>query len=296
MYEQIPLCLIADKSSLRTAALRLDMKQLKFDHKHIDDIVSGKKDTTIRVDDKDISVNDHLQLVDKTSNSDPIKWQVPGEILIDSVQEFRLDNIPMDLVVRDGIGIKSREELYLFLRRFYGQMIGAETVVKLIGFKYQPYKNAVPYLVKKSLSGEEELTHVKLYADGGSRGNPGPSSLGFVIKNEQDEVIESNNKYLGITTNNQAEYHAFIAGLEWCKQHNVKNVEVFLDSLLVVNQMKGIFKVKNRELWSLHESAKKLQSSFKKISFTHIPRELNKLADAEVNKALDAIKGEDIVQ
>lgn len=272
------------------------MKQLKFDHKYIEDILKGFKTTTIRIDDKHISVNDRLQLVDKTSNNNPQEWEVPGEMVVIGVQEFRLEKIPLDIVTRDGIDIKSRAELYSFLRRFYGEMIGDKTVVKLISFDFEPYDNSVPYLLKKTLAGDEKLKHVKLYADGGSRGNPGPSASGFVILDEQERVIESWNKYLGITTNNQAEYHAFVAGLEWCKQHNVQEVEVFLDSLLVINQMKGVFKVKNRDLWTLHESAKKLQGSFKKISFTHVPRELNKLADAEVNKALDAIKGEDIVQ
>jgi len=272
------------------------MKQLKFDHKYVKDIISGNKNTTIRIDDKHISVNDKLQLIDKTTNNNPQEWEIPGELLVIGVQEYQLDKIPIDLVVRDGIDIRNKNELYDFLRRFYGEKIGESTVVKLISFEYEPYEGPVPYLVKKSLENGDSIESVKLYADGGSRGNPGPSSLGFVILNSEEEVIESRNKYLGITTNNQAEYHALVSGLEWCKQHDVKNVEVFLDSLLVVNQMKGVFKVKNRDLWALHESAKKLQGCFKKIRFTHVPRELNKLADAEVNKALDAVKGEDVVQ
>lgn len=272
------------------------MKQLKFDHKYVKDIVSGAKNTTIRIDDKNISVNDRLQLVDKTTNSDPQQWEVPGELVVVGVKEYSLEKIPIELVVRDGIEIKDRIGLFEFLRRFYGDQISNETIVKLISFEFEPYKAPVLYLVKKSLDQKGTIDKVNLYADGGSRGNPGPSSLGFVIQDDNDEVLESGNKYLGITTNNQAEYHALIAGLEWCKQHDVQQVEVFLDSLLVINQMKGVFKVKNRDLWALHESAKKLQASFKKITFTHVPRELNKLADAEVNKALDAVKGEDIVQ
>jgi ribonuclease HI len=272
------------------------MKQLKFDHEFVKDVLSGKKNTTIRIDDKHIVVNDRLQLIDKTSNSDPQLWEVPGELIIVGVQEFRLEKLPIDLLLLHGINIKTKPELYEFLQRYYGHNINENTVVKLISFEFDAYKQPVPYLMKKSLEENTNLGKVKLFADGGSRGNPGPSSLGFVIKDQHDNVIESSNKYLGITTNNQAEYHAVIAGLEWCKQHNVQYVEVFLDSLLVVNQMKGIFKVKNRELWALQESAKKLQGSFKEISFTHIPRELNKLADAEVNKVLDAIKGEDIFQ
>jgi ribonuclease HI len=66
--------------------------------------------------------------------------------------------------------------------------------------------------------------------------------------------------------------------------------------MLVVNQLKGIFKVKNRDLWSLYETAKGLSQQFKEFHITHVPRELNKLADAEVNKALDAVAGSDVVQ
>ena len=68
----------------------------------------------------------------------------------------------------------------------------------------------------------------------------------------------------------------------------VREVHVYMDSLLVVNQMLGIFKVKNRDLWPIHESIKQVAKSFKHVSYTHIPRELNKIADAEVNEALDA--------
>ncbi len=69
-----------------------------------------------------------------------------------------------------------------------------------------------------------------------------------------------------------------------------------MDSLLVINQMKGIFKVRNRDLWPLNEKAKEYTSSFKSITFQHVPRELNKLADAQVNIALDSVKGADAVQ
>ncbi len=129
---------------------------------------------------------------------------------------------------------------------------------------------------------------VKLYADGGSRGNPGPSAGGYVLLDTEDNVIKSNGKYLGITTNNQAEYHSLKGGLEMALQMGVREVDVYMDSLLVVNQMKGIFKIRNRDLWPIHDAIKHLLPKFSKVSFTHVPRELNKLADAEVNKTLDA--------
>lgn len=128
---------------------------------------------------------------------------------------------------------------------------------------------------------------VKLYGDGGSRGNPGPSASGFVILDMNGKVLVDKGLYLGITTNNQAEYTALKLGLEEAKKMAVKEVEVYMDSMLVVNQMKGIFKIKNRDLWPIHDAIKDLVQQFKRVSFTHVPRELNKLADAAVNRALD---------
>ncbi len=129
---------------------------------------------------------------------------------------------------------------------------------------------------------------VRMFADGGSRGNPGPSATGYVLLDDDDQILHQSGEYLGITTNNQAEYQAVKLGLEKARSVGVVEVDVYLDSLLVVNQMKGIFKVKNRDLWPIHESIKELMGEFKKVTFTHVPREFNTLADAEVNKVLDA--------
>ncbi|MEO6761659.1 MAG: 4a-hydroxytetrahydrobiopterin dehydratase [Candidatus Saccharimonadales bacterium] len=137
--------------------------------------------------------------------------------------------------------------------------------------------------VKKSTVFKE----LKLFADGGSRGNPGPSSSGYVLLDMSDNVLINMGVYLGITTNNQAEYQALKFGLEESLKHQARTVHVYMDSMLVVNQMKGIFKVKNRDLWPIHEANKELVKKFEKVTFDHVPRELNKLADAEVNLALD---------
>ncbi|HEY5152446.1 MAG TPA: reverse transcriptase-like protein [Candidatus Saccharimonadales bacterium] len=128
---------------------------------------------------------------------------------------------------------------------------------------------------------------VKVFGDGGSRGNPGPSASGFVILDMEDNVLVDRGIYLGITTNNQAEYTSLKLALEECIKMGVKEVQVYMDSLLVVNQLKGIFKVRNRELWPIHDAIKKLAARFDEISFSHVPREFNKLADAAVNRALD---------
>lgn len=140
-------------------------------------------------------------------------------------------------------------------------------------------------LVEKNTT---RVTEIQLYADGGSRGNPGPSASGFVILDMAGNVLYEQGVYLGITTNNQAEYRALKLGLETAlNKFQSRDVHVYMDSMLVVNQMKRIFKVKNRDLWPIHDAITKLIQSFEKVSFDHVPRELNKLADAEVNKALD---------
>ncbi|HSW37334.1 MAG TPA: 4a-hydroxytetrahydrobiopterin dehydratase [Candidatus Saccharimonadales bacterium] len=133
----------------------------------------------------------------------------------------------------------------------------------------------------------EKVERVKMFADGGSRGNPGPSASGLVVLDMNDKVLVEKGVYLGVTTNNQAEYTALKLGLEEAHRMGAKEVEVYMDSLLVVNQMKGIFKIRNRDLWPIHDAIKQLATQFKRINYQHVPRELNKLADAAVNKALD---------
>ena len=136
---------------------------------------------------------------------------------------------------------------------------------------------------------------VTIYSDGGSRGNPGPSACGYIIFDSAQQVVEEGGEYLGITTNNQAEYQAVRLGLEKAVKLNYKRVDFRLDSMLVVNQMNGVYKIKNRELWPINERIRELVSHFEKVSFSHVRREFNQLADGMVNKILDAHTGEDRV-
>lgn len=129
---------------------------------------------------------------------------------------------------------------------------------------------------------------ITIFSDGGSRGNPGPSAAGFVILDNKQEVIAEGGEYLGITTNNQAEYHGVRIGLEKALELKYKRVDFKIDSMLVVNQMKGFYKIKNRELWPIHERIRELMKRFDKVTFNHVHREFNQLADGMVNKTLDA--------
>ena len=126
-----------------------------------------------------------------------------------------------------------------------------------------------------------------VYSDGGSRGNPGPSAAGFVLLNSTNEVIAQGGEYLGITTNNQAEYHGVRLALEKALELGYKKVDVRVDSMLVVNQMKGLYKIKNRELWPINERIRALMEEFDRVTFTHVNRQFNQLADGMVNRTLD---------
>ena len=106
--------------------------------------------------------------------------------------------------------------------------------------------------------------------------------------NQYEHVLHEGGMYLGITTNNQAEYHGVRLGLEKALEMNMKTVDFRVDSMLVVNQLKGIYTIKNRELWPIHERIKELVMHFEKVTFTHVRREFNQLADGMVNKILNA--------
>ncbi|MCX6792424.1 MAG: ribonuclease HI family protein [Candidatus Falkowbacteria bacterium] len=126
-----------------------------------------------------------------------------------------------------------------------------------------------------------------IYSDGGARGNPGPAAIGAVIKDEANNLVQEISKTIGETTNNQAEYQAILAGLEAVKNLGGEEVDCFLDSELVVKQLRHEYKVKNKDLAPLFVKVHNLSLQFKKISFTHVRREQNKEADCLVNKALD---------
>ncbi len=126
-----------------------------------------------------------------------------------------------------------------------------------------------------------------LKTDGGSRGNPGEGASGAVLFNEEGIVIDIAGLYLHNTTNNNAEYQALVIGLKMAKKNKVENLECFLDSELIVKQMNGIYKISDANIKQIKKLIDTLLPNFQKVSFTHIPREQNKLADKIVNLILD---------
>ncbi len=129
---------------------------------------------------------------------------------------------------------------------------------------------------------------IEIYTDGGARGNPGPAAYGFVVF-QKGKIIYRQNGYIGIATNNVAEYTAVIEALIWLsKKFKDEPLKFFMDSQLVVSQMTGVYKVKNANIRDLLVKVRQLESNFKSIAVTYIPREKNKEADWQVNLALDA--------
>jgi len=126
-----------------------------------------------------------------------------------------------------------------------------------------------------------------LYTDGASRGNPGMAGAGAVILDDQNQELCTLARYLGSCTNNVAEYQALILGLSDAVNLGGKNIHVFLDSQLIVRQVQGIYKVKNKNLQPLFAQVKELLAKFDSYQISHVPREQNKRADELANRGID---------
>jgi ribonuclease H / adenosylcobalamin/alpha-ribazole phosphatase len=128
----------------------------------------------------------------------------------------------------------------------------------------------------------------RLSTDGGSRGNPGPAAYGYVLESEDGHVLDARGEAIGTATNNVAEYRGLIAGLESAVQRGVDELEIVSDSELLVNQMRGEYKVKNETLRELQSDAAELAAGLKRVTYTAVRRAHNELADRLVNEALDS--------
>ncbi|PLX20932.1 ribonuclease H [Candidatus Parcubacteria bacterium] len=128
---------------------------------------------------------------------------------------------------------------------------------------------------------------ILIHSDGGARGNPGPAGIGAILKNESGDVLATVSEYIGETTNNQAEYKAAIAGIEKARDLGATELDMFLDSELVVKQLNQEYRVKNKDLAPLFVKIYNLSQGFKKVSYTHVRREQNKEADQLANEAMD---------
>jgi len=127
----------------------------------------------------------------------------------------------------------------------------------------------------------------KIYSDGACRGNPGPSGIGAVILNDKGKVVHEISKYIGVVTNNVAEYEALLEALDYCVKKKLSPVEILADSQLMIRQLSGQYKVKHPNMIPLHQRAKEYMVHLKVVGFTHVLREFNKRADELANAGID---------
>lgn len=264
------------------------MKIVKLDHELAELVKAGKKTSTWRMfDDKNIMVGDELELLDKVDSHDRSTWKPIGIGMVEQVVEKRLGSITEADYEGHELHENVEERLAAY-RKYYGDSVTLDTPIKLIHFSFKPVGGHVEPDTDVKLPVRQTVKELKMYSDGGSRGNPGPSASGYVLYDMDGAIVAREGVYIGITTNNQAEYLSLKFGLQEALKLQARIIHVHMDSLLVINQMTGKFKVRNRDLWPIYEAVKELVPKFEKVTFTHVPRELNKEADAAVNEAMDA--------
>ncbi|OVE75285.1 hypothetical protein BVX98_07900 [bacterium F11] len=136
------------------------------------------------------------------------------------------------------------------------------------------------------------MQKIKTYTDGASRGNPGPSGIGALLFDEQDEKITQDFRYIGECTNNEAEYRALLLALDLAYDVTTEQVECFLDSELLVRQLNGQYSLKSEKLAKFYQEVKNRMMRFSTVTFTHVPREHPKLsmADKLANRAINEAK------
>ncbi len=134
---------------------------------------------------------------------------------------------------------------------------------------------------------DREPAEATLFADGGSRGNPGPAASGAVLLDPGGELLDARWLYLGVATNNLAEWNALVIGLEAAVDRGIRRLAVRLDSELVVKQLRGEYRVKHEALQPLHRRAMTLLRRFEQVDLRHVPRRQNAMADRLVNRVLD---------
>jgi len=132
-----------------------------------------------------------------------------------------------------------------------------------------------------------ERQRLTVYTDGAARGNPGPAGAGVYIQDEHGAPVDEAAEFLGEATNNVAEYHALLLGLQRALELGATTVEIRSDSELLVRQMTGEYRVKNLRLRDLHGRARALQKQFESVDFVHVGRERNRDADRLANRAID---------
>ncbi|MBQ3464801.1 reverse transcriptase-like protein [Candidatus Saccharibacteria bacterium] len=144
-------------------------------------------------------------------------------------------------------------------------------------------------LLSDRVSPRAAANSVTINVDGASRGNPGPSGIGFCITNSDGQIIEQGGEFIGFATSRVAEYYALKKGIDRAIELGYKTARFASDSLMIINQLNGIFQIKNQDIMPIYQDIQKKLENFEAVSFSHIPRAKNVIADSEANDAIDRI-------
>lgn len=139
------------------------------------------------------------------------------------------------------------------------------------------------------INSRDTANAITINVDGASRGNPGPSGIGYVIHDNSGKIVEQGGEFIGFATSRVAEYYAMRKGIERAIELGYKSVKFISDSLMVVNQLNGIFTVKNQDILPIYKDILEKIDEFEAVSFAHVPRSENTIADSEANTAIDHI-------
>jgi ribonuclease HI len=188
-------------------------------------------------------------------------------------------------LIQTSIELSDQHDKYIWKKTVDIQLDSITSMTALaLGITQFSHSSDIVHAVSNTIVDKKAI----VYSDGGSRGNPGPSASGYVVMNAYEQVLYEGGEYIGFTTNNQAEYRAVLYGLQKAYELGARNIEFRMDSLLIVNQLNGTYKIKSSDLIPIHESIKALVARCERVHFVHVRREFNKLADGMVNKLLDA--------
>ena len=185
-------------------------------------------------------------------------------------------------------GPQLKEETYRILKTLAEEKSFRSVKNKLSGVTDKEIWKAISHAASmlKPLPGVEKQRIVKVYVDGAAVPNPGPSGIGVVIYDEKKKKIKEVKKYIGLGSNNVAEYKALIQGLKESKKLLAESVNIFSDSELIVNQMKGRFRINDEKLKRLSQQAKTLEDKFEEVNYRLIGRNENRAADQLANTAI----------
>ena len=192
--------------------------------------------------------------------------------------------IVYELGITDNIkpNPKERYTAYKFIKDFANSNVKLnETTISVLEIEEGKITDRV--------SPRDTANSVTINVDGASRGNPGPSGIGYCIHDETGNIIEKGGEFIGFATSRVAEYHAMRKGIERAIELNYKSVRFISDSLMVVNQLNGVFNIKNQDTIPIYHDIQSKLNQFEAVSFTHVPRSENTIADHEANEAIDKI-------